>query len=439
MSSTTLSPCLHSVDDALRLVREGLTALRAANFWCLSDAEMLDVRAQLEPVASGVSAAKLRATREIDARGAAVAVGATSTVDWLIGTQRLHPGEAGREVRLAAAIHGNLPATAEALASGAINTSAAMVIADTDTRLAKTATAAERAEAETLLVEQAQILDVRRLQAAALHLRHVLDPDWGDRIADEEEEQVARREFKLVSRPDGSSRPDGYLDKEATEFLRAALDPLAKPRPEGGAPDRRSAAQRTGDALIELVEIALRSGELPQHAGQPVQIVVSIDLEDLRRRAQGHPGSFADGLPVSAEAVRRLACDCQVVPVVLGTHGEPLDVGRAARTAPASLRRALEIRDGGCAFPGCTRPPRWCQVHHIDHWAEGGETSCANCVLLCGVHHRSVHHHGWSVRTGGDGLPEFQPPAWIDPERRPRRNIRVTRPGRGSWWRPRRT
>ncbi|MGZ4609896.1 MAG: HNH endonuclease signature motif containing protein, partial [Actinomycetes bacterium] len=103
---------------------------------------------------------------------------------------------------------------------------------------------------------------------------------------------------------------------------------------------------------------------------------------------------------------------------------------------PPSLRRLLEIRDGGCAFPGCDRPPRWSQAHHIEHWCDGGFTSSDNCVLLCAVHHRRVHHHGWEVRVGADRLPEFLPPAWIDPERRPRRNVRartVGRPRRSSF------
>jgi Domain of unknown function (DUF222)/HNH endonuclease len=132
------------------------------------------------------------------------------------------------------------------------------------------------------------------------------------------------------------------------------------------------------------------------------------------------------GLPLSAETVRRLACDCQVIPMVLGSHGEPLNVGRASRDASPAIRRALDVRDRGCAFPGCDRPPRWAVVHHIVHWADGGETSCGNCVLLCGHHHRVVHHDGWDVHIEPDGLPSFYPPKWIDPERAPRRNHRLT-------------
>jgi hypothetical protein len=154
-------------------------------------------------------------------------------------------------------------------------------------------------------------------------------------------------------------------------------------------------------------------------------VVVTITLEDLLSWLAGTGAAIMDtGTPLSAEATRRLACDCQVIPMVLGAHGEPLNVGRASRDATPAIRRALDVRDGGCAFPGCDRPPRWTVVHHIWHWEDGGPTSCANCVLLCGHHHRVVHHHGWEVRIETDGLPSFYPPAWIDPDRAPRRNHR---------------
>jgi Domain of unknown function (DUF222) len=136
-------------------------------------------------------------------------------------------------------------------------------------------------------------------------------------------------------------------------------------------------------------------------------------------------GVLGDGTPVSAEMVRRWACDCQVIPVVLGAHGEPLNVGRASRDATPAIRRALDVRDGGCAFPGCDRPPKWCIVHHIWLWTDGGPTSCGNTVLLCGHHHRVVHHHGWDVHIEPDGLPSFYPPGWIDPDRTPQRHHRL--------------
>ncbi len=127
------------------------------------------------------------------------------------------------------------------------------------------------------------------------------------------------------------------------------------------------------------------------------------------------------GGPVTAESARRIACDAQLIPVLLGGGGQPLDVGRASYSIPTGIRRALIARDRGCAFPGCDRPPAWCDGHHIRHWADGGPTAITNLVLLCGHHHRTVHHHGWQTRIV-HGQPQFLPPPWIDPTQTPRRN-----------------
>ncbi|HKG49492.1 MAG TPA: DUF222 domain-containing protein, partial [Actinomycetales bacterium] len=125
------------------------------------------------------------------------------------------------------------------------------------------------------------------------------------------------------------------------------------------------------------------------------------------------------GVPLSAGLARRLACDATLIPMVLGSASEPLDVGRATRLIPPAIRRALIARDRGCAFPGCRRPPRWCDAHHIQHWSEGGPTSLVNLVLLCDFHHDVIHHGHWTV-TITDGRPVFVPPAWLDPTRFPR-------------------
>jgi len=109
---------------------------------------------------------------------------------------------------------------------------------------------------------------------------------------------------------------------------------------------------------------------------------------------------------------------------VLGSAGQVLDLGRSQRLFTAALRRALALRDGGCAFPGCDRPPAWYDCHHIGFYADGGTTSLDNGVLLCGHHHGVVHRDGWTIHLATDGIPEFTPPHWIDPNRTPRRNHR---------------
>jgi hypothetical protein len=121
---------------------------------------------------------------------------------------------------------------------------------------------------------------------------------------------------------------------------------------------------------------------------------------------------------VDAATVRRWACDAEIVPMVLGSRSEPLDVGRTQRTAPDAIRRALNVRDGGCAFPGCDRTPRRCQAHHIGHWRDLGDTAVHDMCLLCRYHHQLVHHGHWTIHMI-DGRPWFTPPAFIDPEQRP--------------------
>ncbi|HEX5205028.1 MAG TPA: HNH endonuclease, partial [Actinoplanes sp.] len=131
------------------------------------------------------------------------------------------------------------------------------------------------------------------------------------------------------------------------------------------------------------------------------------------------------GQRLSASTARRLACDARILPAVLGSAGQVLDTGRTQRLATGSLRRALHIRDGGCAFPDCDYPPRWTDAHHIVPWTHGGPTNLDNLVLLCRHHHRLIHQTdtAWHIRLGTDQRPEFIPPAHLDPQQRPRRNL----------------
>jgi hypothetical protein len=136
-------------------------------------------------------------------------------------------------------------------------------------------------------------------------------------------------------------------------------------------------------------------------APQP-RVTVGVDLEALERRAG--PTLVrrvrADGAELgrlSAETLRRIACDAGVTRVVTDGESAPLDVGRTTRVVPPALWRALVVRDGGCVDPGCDRPPGWCDAHHRVHWVDGGATSLDNLELRCRRHHRAVHE---SAREG---------------------------------------
>ena len=158
----------------------------------------------------------------------------------------------------------------------------------------------------------------------------------------------------------------------------------------------------------------------PERGGHRPHLNVLVRLEDLEARARSAILDFGGGL--SPQALRMLACDAAVVPIVLGGAGQPLDVGRTTRIIPDGLRRAVHARAGGtCEHPGCGRPSSWSEIHHIVTWEDGGHTALRNLTMVCRAHHRLLHaDSGWIVRIVG-GLPEFVPPAWIDPDRRPRR------------------
>ena len=185
-------------------------------------------------------------------------------------------------------------------------------------------------------------------------------------------------------------------------------------------PDQRSAACRRGQALVEALRRFLCSGVAPIQGGERPHVTVTIALDDLN--ANKGVGYLDFGGPISAGTARMLACDAMIIPAVLGSNSQVLDVGMASRLFPTAIRRAIALRDKGCAFPGCDRPAAWADCHHIVHWVDHGPSSYLNGCLLCPAHHREIHRGFWEVRMAADGRPEFLPPEWIDKQRRPLRN-----------------
>jgi len=212
----------------------------------------------------------------------------------------------------------------------------------------------------------------------------------------------------------------GSADKGRDNITMTLTPGDAKAKPLTGDDDR-SAGERQAEALADVCGYVLDhapSSVVPECGGHRPHVNVLVRLEDLENRARAAALDF--GSTLSPESLRMLCCDAAVVPIVMDGAGQPLDVGRATRTIPDGLRRAVAARDRGCAHPGCDRPPSWCECHHIVPWECGGETKLSNLAMLCRVHHRQIHSTEWICRIR-DGLPEFIPPAWIDPERRPRR------------------
>ncbi|MET8094778.1 DUF222 domain-containing protein [Micromonospora sp. NPDC005220] len=393
-----------------------------ASAWALAEHDLVAALDAAHRLEQRLAAVKLALVRELDGRGTATAQGASSTAVWLRGRLRLGIGAARRLIELAAMLDAAPAAARDALATGTVDVEQVRVIAAT-VQTVHTAAGTEVADkAVGVLVDWAAQFDAAQMRKLGTRILDHVAPEVADAAAEAamkaEESRAARdRHLTMSEQTDGRLRLTGILDSEAAAALRAAIDPLSAP---GGPDDTRTAGQRRHDALADVCRLALRSGELPENGGDLAQVVVTTAYDGLTRQLGA--GALDTGLQLTPEAVRRLACDAAILPAVLSGAGQPLDLGRQRRLVTGPLRRALVLRDRGCAFPGCDRPPRWCDAHHIRHWADGGPTSLDNAVLLCGHHHRHLHHSDWSVRLGGDGHPEFVPPAWLDPDRLPRRN-----------------
>jgi 5-methylcytosine-specific restriction protein A len=414
------------VAAAHRLLVEAVDALVAAAGPGAGDGELLSVLTVCEGVARRLDRVVVGAVADLERRGTFAERGYKSSAGALGDMLGLERFEARRRVVAAeqvcprAGLDGShlparLPATAEVFAAGRAGLRHVEVVARVLGSPAAGRLAPEVwAGAEVQLAAKASEYTPSELLVWGTALVEALDQD-GAEPDDRPPPQV--NELHLTrhrGRPGGTLK--GRFDDAAMfDAVAAVVDAKAKPLT---GEDDRSAAQRQAEALAEVCGFVLDHGDLPHAGGGRPHLNVLVRLEDLENRCRAAVLDF--GGTVTPESLRMLACDAAVVPIVMGGKGQPLDVGRLTRTIPDGLRRAVVARGGGCEFPGCGRPPSWCEVHHIVPWQEGGVTALHNSVMACRVHHRLLHHSEWIVRIR-DGLPEFIPPGWIDPERRPRR------------------
>jgi Domain of unknown function (DUF222)/HNH endonuclease len=367
------------MSESLRRAADEVAAVGAQPLYGLSDVSLCDAMIAAHDVVSRATATLGLLVREAYGRDLPRRQDATSAVAWLRDLLRITPAEE--------------PALVD--------------------------------KVEAILVDEARRFEPTILRQLGERVLAHINPGWADarlrgRLAREEKQARQRRGLTPSSDGLGGTRISGVLDAEGAAIVGAAIEPLAKPVRGEDGPDLRTPAARRGDALVDVCRLALAAGGLPDNGGQPPQLNVTVDVDALR---QGVAISALDtGQRLSPATTRRLACAAQVLPVVLNGHGVPIDVGRSRRPYTAAARVAILLRDGGCAFPGCDRPPRWTDVHHIVAWQHGGATDRDNGVALCGHHHRLVHTSAWTVQLGPDRRPEFIPPAYLDPSRTPRRN-----------------
>ena len=306
-----------------------------------------------------------------------------------------------------------LPATAEVFAAGRTGLRHVEVIARLlGSKAAVRLSPQQWIDAEAQLAGWAGDYTPTELHKWGKALIDLLDQD-GE--APDNRPPVLVNELLLTRLPDGGGKLKGRFDDAAMfDAIAAVMDAHAKPLT---ADDDRSAGERQAEALADVCGYVLDHGDVPECGGRRPHVNVLIRLEDLENRARAACLDF--GGPVAPESLRMLCCDAAVVPIVMSGKGQPLDVGRITRTIPDGLRRAVAARDRGCSHPGCGRLASWCEIHHLIPWEHGGATKLSNLAMLCKVHHRQIHSTEWICRIR-DGLPEFIPPGWIDPDQRPR-------------------
>ncbi|HMK10799.1 MAG TPA: DUF222 domain-containing protein [Acidimicrobiales bacterium] len=362
----------------------------------LTDAELSAHVRALDAERCRAEAAMARAVAVWDARKAWAYDGATSGAAWLAHRCQLSRSSAATMTRTGKRLE-SMPVAAAALEAHEISLAKATLLASAANRSDKTREVF--AQHEAALVDHARRLTVDQTAQMLQHWLLRADPDLGRGQPDGDNLHVS-------STFAGAIALNGLWTSDDGEVIRAAVaaeyERLWRAENASGGLTR-TPAQRRAAALAEVIRRATGA-----ERGRPT-ITVTIGLDDLTGRS-GSGTVDATGRAISAEAARRLACDARIIPVVLDGARVPIDVGRTARTITPAQRRALTIRDRGCVFPGCDRPPGWCDGHHIVHWPDGGLTDMANLAFLCNDHHKAMHEGGWTMARAPDGSFSFWRP-----------------------------
>ena len=275
--------------------------------------------------------------------------------------------------------------------------------------IAKTKAAVGDRLDEARLLRQARKRSVASFRNACMHARHAADADG---FVDEEKQGVEARSLTMSTADDGTVLINCILDKVGGAAVRTALEPLAR---RAGKDDDRLQDRRLADALVDLAMHALDTGLVPQRT----HLQVTTSLETLLGLRGAPAAEMEFSLPISARAVERLACDCSVTRILLGSDSTVIDVGRAKRVISGPQRKALKVRDRGCVVPGCDRPASWTSGHHLVHWIHNGPTDLPNLCLLCYRHHWMVHEGGHQlVRTDDGRMLMVPPPTGFGPRSR---------------------
>ncbi len=309
---------------------------------------------------------------------------------------------------------GSLTGLQDAVESGGVSMSKARTIADVVNRDRAAAAERDAGKLTAMASELAPDELVRELE------------QWGRRVDEERgvdtnEDLRAKRSLVTQKRSTGMTEIVASLDPESAEVVAGALDARVQGEWRAETADEhtgRTSAQRRADALVGICRDWLNgfgaantdgvAGDGPKNAATNVSspkarphVSVIINLGDLTSKT-GH-GVTERGTPLSAETVRRIACDAGISLIFTNNKNQIVDVGREQRTFNGAIRKVLVLRDQGCRFPACDAPPSWTDGHHIEHWVNGGSTTTANGCLMCSWHHHYVHEGRWTTTGDANG------------------------------------
>lgn len=379
----------------------------------------------------------MKAGRVLDALGTAKNAGATSTGAMLATDYGGNRRETDQLISTGVTItQAGATRTESELLDGSITPQQAQIIGRGLLTLPADTSEEDRATCESTLLAEARRCSLTDLRRAADRVREPIRPPATvdadeDRIVEQRERRAWRlTEFSLTDLDDGTSTGRFRIPHVQAAMLRTLLEAQAAPRrrhleaasqsptesgrgsPSTGlSPDEHenlTYQQRLGRAFSTLIEHIPTEGYATT-GGTPAAVTITMHVTALRDGLAAKVAVLGTGATMSAGAARRLACEHGIIPAVLGGSSLPLDYGRTRRLFSATQRHALTVRDRGCAFPGCDRPPAWCESHHIVPFSRGGTTDARDGVLLCARHHHLVHDDGWDVRLHPDtGHPQFR-------------------------------
>ncbi|MFJ2756195.1 DUF222 domain-containing protein [Nocardioides sp. NPDC087217] len=316
---------------------------------------------------------------------------------WLHHHTHQRPETLRADLRLAEALDRSYGLIGAAMRAGACNPAQAHVIVNALDDLPADLDPEIKTKAEEALVAYATRFDPTQLRRLGRRILDVIAPEIAEaeeakRLAAEEAHSRKKTRLAMRRLGDGTTRITAVIPDAAADRLATTLEAFASPRRDDGTRtdtgDYLPYDHRLGRAFCQLLE-TLDPARLPIHGGDATTVIVTIDLDQLRKDAG--IAQIIGGSPITAAEARRLACTANIIPAVLGGASEVLDLGRKERFFTAAQRRALLLRSATCEAEGCDIPGTWAEAHHWLEWAQGGATDLDNAALLCSHHHHRAH------------------------------------------------